>query len=610
MIKRIKILISILCIATIAAVNAQAKDVKFELTLNKTRVAIGEVTQAGLSFYGTQSMPAPDLGNVNGLDIRYLGPSTMMTVINGNVSSSITHMYSIVPLKTGKFQLGPFAFKYKGDSYSSNMVVLEVTEEKVAREEKKEEPPAEKLNLDDRIFVTLEMGKLTAYVNELIPVKVKLYVNRLNVSDIQLPTFTQEGFSKVEFREPKQYREQVNGLIYDVLEFKTNIFGTRPGEFTVGPAQIKCNVMAKRKMRKSPMFANDPFDDDYGSNNYMDDFFTRYERYPLELKSDDAKMIVSPLPSEGRPKSFSGAVGDYQFIFSANPVKLKAGDPITLRMDVNGTGNLNTVLMPQLDSTEGFKVYEPQVKTEEHTKTFMQVLIPETDKIAEIPKAIFSYFDPNTREYKTITHGPIPIKVEKGKDEAPSQVIGATPSVQIQMPSADETVTRDIIYIKDAPGRWIRSGSEFYKSKPFGALLAMPMFLLVSLYVFQGRRNRLKSDTRYAGHVAAIRSAKWGLKNLKSQLGDPKAFYETLFKAVQNYFGGKLHMSPAGITYSAVEYALMHKDIDMNILRRLKNIFDACDMARFAMSSIDNDKMRSDLRDFNEIITYFERKRL
>ena len=40
-------------------------------------------------------------------------------------------MYSVQPLKTGKFQLGPFSFKYKGDEYTSNMVFLEAVEEKV-----------------------------------------------------------------------------------------------------------------------------------------------------------------------------------------------------------------------------------------------------------------------------------------------------------------------------------------------------------------------------------------------------------------------------------------------------------------------------------------------
>ena len=80
-------------------------------------------------------------------------------------------------------------------------------------------------------------------------------------------------------------------------------------------------------------------------------------------------------------------------------------------MDINGSGNFNTVLIPRLENIKGFKVYEPQIKTEANKKSFMQVLIPETDEITQTPKATFSYFDINRKEYRTILQGPIPIQV-------------------------------------------------------------------------------------------------------------------------------------------------------------------------------------------------------
>ena len=90
--KFIYIFISTLVIIMLASVTFAA-DVKFEVQLDRERLALGESSQLGLSFRGTQSMPAPDIGNIDGLEVRYVGPSTMMTVINGQVSSSITHMY-------------------------------------------------------------------------------------------------------------------------------------------------------------------------------------------------------------------------------------------------------------------------------------------------------------------------------------------------------------------------------------------------------------------------------------------------------------------------------------------------------------------------------------
>ena len=589
---------------------AIADDIKFEASLDKKRVAIGDSAQMGLSFYGTQSMPAPDIGNIDGLDIRYNGPSTMMTVLNGQVSSSITHMYTVVPLKTGKFQIGPFSFKYKGNNYTSNIAFLEVTEEKILKEAPKEEVVAEKLNLEDKIFLTLDVGKTTAYINELIPVTVKLFVNRLNVSDIQLPTFEQEGFSKIEFKEPKQYKDHVGGLIYDVLEFKTNIFGTKPGEYTLGPAKIKCNVMIKKRVARAPA-QEDPFARDSFQDSFYDDFFTRYERYPMEPKSQEAKVIVSPLPTEGRPQDFLGTVGDYQFIFNASPTKLKAGDPITLRMDINGTGNFNTVLCPKLENITGFKVYEPQVKTETNSKTFKQVLIPETDQVTQIPRAVFTYFDPSHKEYKTITQGPVNIQVEKGKEEAPSQVIGPAPAAATG-PAQEEALGRDIIYIKESPGRWANKDYGFYKSKVFIIIIIIPLLLLASLYFVQAGRNRMKTDTVYAGRKYALKAARKGMNALRHQLKseDSKMFYETLFKTLQDYIGNRVSVPPAGITSDIVEYLLVSKGIEPAMLHKIKNLFEACDKARFASLETGNFKMQDDIKELEDVIKYFERKKI
>ncbi|MBN2453145.1 MAG: protein BatD [Candidatus Omnitrophica bacterium] len=608
----IKILAVIFLVVGAITFPALAAEKKFEVNLDKTRVSIGDRAQLGLSFQGTQSMPAPDLGNIDGLDVKYVGPSTMMTVINGQVSSSVTHMYSVQPLKIGKFQLGPFTFKYKGDDYTSNMVFLESVEEKVmAAPQMAGANILQEMKLSDRIYLTLFVEKPAAYVNELIPVTVKLYVNRLNVSDIQLPSFDQEGFSKVEFKEPKQYRERVGGYLFDVLEFKTSIFGTRAGDYHLGPAKIKCTVMMPKGMPRGPM------DDDFFPGVPYDDFFTRYERYPLELKSTPVQIAVLPVPTAGRPADFTGAVGDYQFVFNGSPTRLKVGDPVTVRMDINGNGNFNTVLMPKFENTSGFKTYEAQVKTEENRKSFTQVLIPESDSVTKIPQASFSFFDPNARQFKTITQGPIPIQVEKQKDEAPSQVIGPMPGTR--EPAAPENkdrkepdLGRDIIYIKESPGIWFKRGKAYYNTGAFLMALIIPLLLFIAFWIYQRRQLRLKSDTAYAGRIFAVRSARNGIRQLNIRLksADPKSFYEAVFETLQNYLGHRLHIPPAGMTSAAAVQGLAERGVDKAVISKVEKLFTACDLARFAYQQIDNYKMIDDKKELEEVLRYFERKKL
>jgi hypothetical protein len=595
-----------------AAASSYAEDKKFEVSLDKNRVAIGEKAQLGVSFYGTQNMPAPDITNIEGIDVRYVGPSTMMTVLNGQVSTSITHLYNVQALKIGKFQIGPFAFKYKGDNYTSNPVFLEVVEEKITAPARAQtaRSSAESMNLADRMFLVLAVDKPVAYVNELIPVTVRLYVNRLNVSDIQLPTFEQESFSKVEFKEPKQFRERMNGLLYDVLEFKTSIFGTKAGDYRLGPAAIKCNVMIPKSMPRSATMADDFFNDPY-RNPMVDDFFMRYERQPMELKSRDVQLGILPVPAAGRPQDYSGAVGDYQFIYTAGPTKLKTGDPITLKMDINGTGNLNTVLMPKLGDTTGFKVYEAQVKTEENRKSFTQVLIPESESVTQVPKATFSYFDPVRREFKSIAQGPIPIKVEKPKEEAPSQVIGPAPGPALAGPKA-EGLGRDIIYIKDSPGRWRRKGEAFYRTGAYAALYILPLLLLIALYLYQSRMNRIRSDSIYANRVSAFRSARREMRMLKRKLkgGDPKVFYEGLFNALQDYLGYRLSLPSHGLTSDVAERALEEKGVPSGTISDVRRLFEVCDTARFAFHRPDGFTMRSDMKALYQVVKYLERSKI
>ncbi len=610
MVEKNKIIVFIFLILLVATGVAHAADVKFEVSLDRERLALGETAQLGLSFHGTQSMPAPDIGSIDGLEVHYIGPSTMMTVINGQVSSSITHMYTVQPLRLGKFQIGPFSFRYKNDNYNSNMVVLNVTEERPLTQRPQppaEEPLPEKANLEDRIYVTLNLDKPTAYVNELIPITVKLYVNQMNVSDIQLPAFSQEGFSKIEFKEPKQYKETVGGLTYDVLEFRTNLYATKPGDYKVGPARIKCNIVVKKRITgamRDDMFGNDQALRD----SFFDDFLARYEKRPIELKSDEVHLIVSQLPSEGRPKDFSGAVGDYQFIFEASPAKVKTGDPVTVRMTINGTGNFNTVLSPKLEAIDDFKAYEPEVKTQENSKTFTQVLIPQTEKITQIPKASFSYFDPAAKEYKTITQGPIALQVEKSKEELPSKVVG--PAAAATRPE-EKTLANDIVYIKEVPGKWIPRENQIYKKAVFWLLLIVPFLALITIYIVVGRMNRVKYDAVYASRLAAFKVARSGMKTLKrkTRSGDSRVFYEALFKTMQDYLGNRLHLPPAGLTFDIVNQRLSSKDVDAAIITKIRNLFTVCAEARFAFLKFDADKMLDDYKELEDVIRYLERRR-
>jgi hypothetical protein len=583
-----------------------AKDINFDVTVDRSKVSLGSSITLNLNFHGTQDIPAPKLPSIDGFDVRYVGPSTQMSIVNGKISTSITHIYSLLPLKVGTFTIPSFSVEYDGKIYTSNPIQIEIVQSSVSQPQgipQTGQPEAVTQGLEDRIFLVMSVDKTKAYVNEIIPVTFKLYINKLAIRDIQYPEFLHEGFSVGEFSEAKKYQEILNDVLYDVIEFNANIFGMRAGQLKLGPAELRCNLIVKKQPRRRRSFF---FDDDFFDSDIFDDFFTRYENYPLVLKSIDIPILVMELPDENRPNSFTGALGNYQFFLEANPKEVKVGDPITLKMVVRGKGNFKTVNPPTLNLEDNFKVYEPEVTQDKTSKIFEQVIIPKDSSITEIPKISFSFFDTRSGQYRTITKGPIPIKVNPLPEEEKLKVVELPTTEMIRK---REVLGRDIIYIKDSLDPLRRKGEFLYRNKLFVASQLIPIIAVISIFFIYRRKERLLTDVRYARRLRAPRKAKKNLSQVYRLL-DPKKgdkFFDAVFMTLREYLGDKFHLPSAGITANVVEEELRPRNINQEVLNKIRECFNTCDTARYAPSSVTKEEMVKTFKLLEEIIDELER---
>jgi len=587
---------------------AIAETVSFDISVTQDKVSLGSSIQLNLTFYGTKGVPAPRIDDIEGFKVRYMGPSSRLSIVNGKVSSSITHIYRLLAAKTGLHKIGPLSIDFDGDTYQSHAVMVEVVKGAIqpgATVRKQRYGSSE--GLLDRVSLVLEAGKQTIYVNETIPVSIKLYVSNISMRDIRFPEFNHEGFSASEFGKPEQYREVKGGIPYEVLEFKTEIFATRPGEFVLGPATISGNmVVVKKSQRRHRSVFDDFFEDDMFQDN-----FNRYQTYPVDLKSDTVVINVMALPGKGRPELQKGAVGDFSFDVAVEPRTVTVGDPITIKMRISGTGNFNTVNVPRLETHEGLKVYDPQVtKQEEHVKIFEQILIPKETSVNLIPKVSFSYFDTERKIYRTIERGPFPVTVEKPEKEEQLKIIEMPK--RGQLPIRKEILGRDIIYIKGSTGALTKKKFLYLRSKWFILFLGMPLVLLFAFIMIHKRSDRLKTDVRYARSLRATRKSRQALRVVKKYLANEHAgkFYDTVFKNMQVYFGDKFHMPTGGITADVVEHTMRAKNLDEEMVINVKEIFSECDMARYALSDIKKEDMEKTFGKLRLVIEYMERARL
>jgi hypothetical protein len=578
-----------------------AKEITFEAAVDKNRISTDENITLELTFHGTQSVPSPEITDIEGFHVRYVGPSTMMSIVNGRASTSITHRYVLIPLQTGTFTIGPFELEYKDRTYISKAMTIDVSDRPVARRPRPRMPQLDKLNLKDDVFLVIEVAKTRAYINEIVPAAIKLYVNRRPIRDIQYPQLEHEGFSVGTLGQPRQYQERVGGVLYDVMEFTTPAFGTRAGSFVLGPAKLTCNLVIRKK-RRSGFFDRDDF---------FDDFFARYERYPLELTSKEVSMEVLPLPAEGKPKDFNGATGNFGFRLQAEPKEVKVGDPITLRAVVRGDGNFNTVVPPALSSRKNFKIYEPTVTQEDGTKVFEQVIIPKTDTVTEIPELRFSFFDPTRETYRTITRGPVPITVTRPEKQETLTIVDSGDGKGRPL-ERTEILGRDIIYIKENVGTLRRSKAYLYRNKTFLFSQLLPLACLISIVMLYRRKERFKTDVRYARRLTAFKKAKKAMRRVYSSLGEGtvQQFYDTVFKTIQEYLGDRFHIAPGGITADVVDGLVRQKNIDEHVLTTLRDIFRDCDMVRYAPSQFEKGRMEETVKKLEQVIGYLEKLKL
>jgi len=585
--------------------NGYSKEINFSISADSRKVSVGSSVQLNLAFEDTQNMPAPEISSVDGFQSRYLGPSSMMSVVNGKVSSSITHIYSLLALKIGAFKIGPLKFEHNGDTYVSNQLTIEVVQGQVPSSSSDSQQSAVSEDVSDRIFLILNADKKKLYLNEPVRVSIKLYVNKLGVKDIQFPEVLHEGFSIGEFDKPQQYREVLGGIEYEVIEFSTVIFGIKPGDFRLGPASLKANLLVRqRAQRRAPAGF-----DDFFNSDIFEDFFGGYQSYPMTLKSADIPFNVLALPSEGKPEGFLGALGDFDMAVSLSPSEVKTGDPITLKVEIQGKGSFNTVTMPKINVSEkDLKVYEPQIKQEANRKIFEQILIPLNTNVNTLPQINFSFFDTKTEKYKVISKGPFSIKVLKPEHEETSAIIEPS-GTKIQI-NKDEPLGRDIIYIKDALGNVQVKGRYLYKNKLFLVFQLLPLLVLFIFFVLHFHHKRMTSDIRYARKLHAPRKAKTGLNKAKELLekGSLEEFYDSVFDTLQEYLGDKFHLSSKSITISVIDDVLKTRGVAEKTLTQLRDIFKSCDMARYAASSLTRQDQEDTLSKLQEVIAYFQSK--
>ncbi len=571
----------------------RAQDGSFTAAVDPSSVAAGQQFKYTLTFTGSdmnslRNLKAPDFGQF----VVISGPnqSTNMQWINGTMSASVAYAYVLYARQPGKYRIGAASIEYKGKTLTSSPVSIPVTAGNPAPKGQPSQPGIE--NIGDNLFIRAAVDRQRVRQGEQLTVTFKLYT-RLSVSGYDLtkaPTF--EGFWSEDFdmpKQPEQSNETVNGKQYRVAVIKRSaLFATQAGTLTIAPLEVRCAVQIQQKRR-----GNDLFD-----SFFNDPFFQQVQTANFDFKSNPLKITVDPLPASA-PASFSGAVGAFQFSASVDKKEVKAGDPITLRLTVTGTGNISLVTLPKPNLPSDIETYDPKINAEVNRdggvikgkKTAEYLLIPRNAGQRSIEPMAFAYFDLSRREY-VVLHSPrFDLTIAPGKDFSDGgSSIASKEDVRL--------LGEDIRFLKLTPGTLERTEESGTTSTMVWLALVVPPVLFAGAWGYRRRLERQLGDMPRLLFETAGREASKRLKKAKGLLeqGDTEQYHAELLRALTQYLQHKLRMPKASLSTEDAVTRLRAGGVGEEVLQSLRSCIERAEFARYAPAA-DTTAARKDLLD-------------
>ncbi|MEK7743172.1 MAG: BatD family protein, partial [Elusimicrobiota bacterium] len=332
-------------------------------------------------------------------------------------------------------------------------------------------------------------------------------------------------------------------------------------------------------------FAVDPF-----SQDFFQRFFSQGMAGGIvakELKTKPITVNAAALP-EGKPPSFSGAVGRYRISAETDKRKVKAGDALNLSVTIEGTGNLKAIAQPSLpDLSASFRLYDTvsslNLQKDETgvrgSKSFKTVLVPKVSGPLRVPAIPFSYFDPQKKAYISLETAPLDLEVEPGA--AAPQAPG------FPAPMGGGAITQladDIRHVK--PPRASARLSAGATRRLWPHLIPLGVFL-ASFTLFLRRESLLRDPAGTRARRAFANAGRLLARARDLQASEPRQAAGLLSEAILGYLADKLDCPASGLTRKQVAQLLLKRypRIPEGHLERFKMLLDELELPRFATSA-------------------------
>ena len=557
----------------------------------------------------TSSLKVPQ---INGCSLIF-GPSVASSqsyqIINGKASSSSQHEYTYYYRadKEGEYTIGAASIVVDGKKMTTQPASLKIVASKHSQDNQSNGANSSKqpVDIDDistqnagkkvdanDVFIRISTSRSSAYEQEAIECTIKLYT-KYSISEfmaITQPTFNGFLVEDLQFQSSINARETYNGQEYQTAVLKKCIlFPQKSGNLTIVSGTYDLTVVQYEQVNMGFYVVNQPV------------------TKKIRINSNNATISIQPLPIP-QPAGFDGAVGQFTAAVRISTNNFRTNEPATLTYSINGTGNIKYIKDAIIDFPSEFEQYTPNHTVDAEMKG-NNVSGSSITEYTFIPKEVgnytinvpyFVYFDPESKEYKTIELESFDIKVAQG-------ISGLTTNQQYVT-----SKNTDIRYIKLGEKNLSFENSYTLSKAWYWILYVISISIFIGAILYTNATNKRKANVIGLKISQANKVAKKRLKiaNKYMQSKDSEHFYEEMLKALWGYLSDKLSIPASQLLRPNIAQELLDRGAPAEVCDSIINILDECEMARYTPSSCDLQQIESVYTRATEAINDLEKIKL
>lgn len=562
-----------------------------------------------VSFTVNSSKPsdfkAPTFQNVNILGGPSTSRSSSISIINGKRTdnSSTSFVFWLQSITTGKITIPSARVKVDGKLYTTKPMTISVEDNPSMSQRAANNPnatpqsqqPTVKVIDDKAVFVRAIPSKSKVVKGEEVVISYKIYT-LVPVSEYQVDKFpSSQGFWVEELDNqltPTLEKEVIDGKVYQVATLrKVLVYPQKSGTLHINPMGLEIVAhLQTGTTRRQRVSTGDPFFDAFFNDPFFSHSSPVFERVNKKLKTNALSIEVEELPQSD--ESFLGAVGQFEISSSIDTSFCRTNEAITLSYTVSGKGNLTLIENLKLALPDEFEVYDPNItdnisKTaagQSGSRTFQYIIIPRVEGNYSIPELNFTYFDPQTREYKTLTTEGYDLKIEKGKND----------SKFVEQMSEREKYRNmsitDVFASKDKRDGILMPVFSFPILYVLILVLIIALVIMIRLTAKQlkEREDVVGLKLKKANKVAMKRLKKAALY-LKENRRDE--FEAEIGQALWSYLSDKFKIATSDLSLENIQKVMSDNCLEEDVLQNTIKTLNDCEYIRFSQSK-ESDKHR------------------